>query len=123
MKKIITIIGARPQIIKSSAISRAIREKFSNQIEEIIVHTGQHYDENMSKVFFEEMQIPHPNYNLEVGSGTHGTQTARMLEGLEEIFLNEKPDCVLVYGDTNSTIAGALAAVKFIFHWFTLKQD
>ena len=112
MKKIITIIGARPQIIKSSAISRAIREKFSNQIEEIIVHTGQHYDENMSKVFFEEMQIPHPNYNLEVGSGTHGTQTARMLEGLEEIFLNEKPDCVLVYGDTNSTIAGALAAVK-----------
>ena len=112
MKKIITIIGARPQIIKSSAISRAIRNHFVDQLEEIIVHTGQHYDENMSNVFFEEMEIPKPNYNLNVGSGSHGAQTARMIEGLEEIFIKEQPTAVLVYGDTNSTIAGALAAVK-----------
>lgn len=112
MKKIITIIGARPQIIKSSAISRAIKNHFSKEIQEIIVHTGQHYDENMSDIFFKEMGIPFPNYNLNVGSGSHGAQTAKMIEGLEEIYLNEKPDAVLVYGDTNSTIAGALAAVK-----------
>lgn len=112
MKKIITIIGARPQIIKSSAISRTIRTDFIDELEEIIVHTGQHYDENMSKVFFEEMDIPIPNYNLEVGSGSHGKQTAKMIEGLETIFLDEKPDAVVVYGDTNSTIAGALAAAK-----------
>ena len=112
MKKIITIVGARPQIIKSSAISRAIANHFNDKLVEVIVHTGQHYDENMSSVFFEEMQIPQPNYNLNVGSGSHGKQTARMLEGLEEIFLTEKPDAVLVYGDTNSTIAGALAATK-----------
>jgi UDP-GlcNAc3NAcA epimerase len=112
MKKIITIIGARPQIIKSSAISRAIRTHFVDELKEIIVHNGQHYDENMSKVFFEEMNIPTPNYNLEVGSGSHGKQTARMIEGLEAIFLDEKPNAVVVYGDTNSTIAGALAAAK-----------
>lgn len=112
MKKIITIVGARPQIIKSSAISRAISTHFENELTEIIVHTGQHYDENMSSVFFDEMKIPQPNYNLNVGSGSHGKQTARMLEGLEEIFITEKPDAVLVYGDTNSTIAGALAATK-----------
>ena len=111
-KRIITIIGARPQIIKSSALSRAIRTSFSDKIEEIIVHTGQHYDENMSSVFFEEMEIPKPNYNLNVGSGLHGAQTAKMIEGLEQIFLKEKPDAVVIYGDTNSTIAGALAAVK-----------
>ncbi|MFK7786225.1 MAG: non-hydrolyzing UDP-N-acetylglucosamine 2-epimerase [Crocinitomicaceae bacterium] len=111
-KKIITIVGARPQIIKSSAISRAVQTVFSDQLEEIIVHTGQHYDENMSKVFFEEMNIPTPHYNLQVGSGSHGQQTAKMLEGLEKIFLDEKPDGVIVYGDTNSTIAGALAAAK-----------
>ena len=105
-------MGARPQIIKSSAINRAISNSFSNELTEVIVHTGQHYDENMSKVFFDEMSIPQPHYNLNVGSGSHGKQTARMLEGLEEIFLNEKPDAVLVYGDTNSTIAGALAATK-----------
>jgi UDP-GlcNAc3NAcA epimerase len=111
-KRIITIIGARPQIIKSSAISRAIRDYFSDKIEEIIVHTGQHYDENMSNVFFEEMEIPKPNYNLNVGSGLHGAQTAKMIEGLEKIFLDEKPNAIVIYGDTNSTIAGAIAAAK-----------
>lgn len=111
-KRIITIIGARPQIIKSSALSRAIRNSFSDEIEEIIVHTGQHYDDNMSNVFFEEMEIPKPNYNLNVGSGSHGAQTAKMIEGLEKIFLDEKPNAVVIYGDTNSTIAGAIAAAK-----------
>lgn len=112
MKKIITIVGARPQIIKSSAISRAIRTLFSDQLEEIIVHTGQHYDENMSEVFFKEMGIPSPNYNLNVGSGSHGIQTAKIIEGLEEILIKENPTALLVYGDTNSTIASALAASK-----------
>ena len=93
-------------------MSRAIRTHFSDTLEEIIVHTGQHYDENMSEVFFQEMGIPLPNYNLNVGSGSHGVQTAKMIEGLEEIFLKEKPTAILVYGDTNSTIAGALAAAK-----------
>jgi UDP-GlcNAc3NAcA epimerase len=111
-KKIITIIGARPQIIKASAFSRAVKNHFQDKIEEILVHTGQHYDENMSNVFFNEMGIPQPNYNLSVGSGSHGAQTGKMIEGLESIFLAEKPDAVLVYGDTNSTIAGALAATK-----------
>jgi UDP-GlcNAc3NAcA epimerase len=111
-KRIVTIVGARPQIIKSSAISRAIQQNFPNDLEEIIVHTGQHYDENMSEVFFTELGIPQPNYNLNVGSGSHAAQTAKMLEGLETIFVKEKPTAVLVYGDTNSTIAGALAAVK-----------
>lgn len=111
-KKIITIIGARPQIIKSSAISRAISTHFSQELEEIIVHTGQHYDEGMSNVFFNEMNIPKPHHNLNVGSGSHGKQTAKMIEGLETIFQTENPDAVLVYGDTNSTIAGALAAAK-----------
>ena len=111
-KRIITIVGARPQIIKSSAISRAIQSQFSELLEEVIVHTGQHYDENMSEVFFQEMGIPRPNYNLNVGSGSHGAQTAKMIEGLEEIFIKEAPTAVLVYGDTNSTIAGALAAIK-----------
>ena len=112
MKKIITIIGARPQIIKASALSRAIRERFSDSINEIIVHTGQHYDENMSAVFFDEMGIPQPDYNLAVGSGNHGQQTAKMMDGLEEIYVTEKPNAVVIYGDTNSTLAGALAAAK-----------
>ena len=112
MKKIITVIGARPQIIKAAAISRAIKNNFSDKILEVIVHTGQHYDENMSQIFFEELEIPFPNYNLNVGSGSHGEQTAKMLEGLENIYMQEKPDAVIVYGDTNSTIAGALAASK-----------
>lgn len=112
MKKIITVIGARPQIIKAAAISRAIKNNFSDKILEVIVHTGQHYDENMSQIFFEELGIPYPNFNLNVGSGSHGEQTAKMLEGLENIYVQEKPDAVIVYGDTNSTIAGALAASK-----------
>lgn len=112
MIKIVTLIGARPQIIKASALSRAIRNHFADSIQEVIVHTGQHYDQNMSAVFIEQLEIPQPNYNLQVGSGTHGKQTARMLEGIEEILLSEKPDFLVVYGDTNSTIAGAMAAAK-----------
>ena len=110
--KIVTIIGARPQIIKAAAISRAIKNHFTDQIAEVIVHTGQHYDENMSAIFFHEMGIPTANYNLAVGSGNHGAQTAKMIEGIEAILLNETPDALLVYGDTNSTLAGALAAAK-----------
>jgi len=111
-KRILTIIGARPQIIKAAALSRAIKTSFAEELEEILVHTGQHYDENMSAVFFEELGIPKPNYNLAVGSGSHGKMTAAMLEGLEALMLAEKPAAVVVYGDTNSTIAGALAAAK-----------
>jgi UDP-GlcNAc3NAcA epimerase len=111
-KKIVTIVGARPQIIKSSALNRAILGPYKEKLEEIIVHTGQHYDDNMSQVFFEEMKIPRPNYNLNVGSSNHGEQTAQMIIGLEDVLFKEKPDAVIVYGDTNSTIAGALAAVK-----------
>jgi UDP-GlcNAc3NAcA epimerase len=112
MFKIVTIIGARPQIIKAAALSRAIKNKFSTDITEIIVHTGQHYDENMSQVFFDELGIPAPNYNLNVGSGSHGKQTATMIAGIEEILLNEKPNAIVLYGDTNSTLAGAIAASK-----------
>lgn len=112
MKKIITIIGARPQIIKASAISRAIKRHFASQIEEIIVHTGQHYDENMSEIFFTEMDIPQPKYNLQVGSASHAIQTAEIMKGIEELCLREKTDGVLIYGDTNSTLAGAIAAAK-----------
>ncbi len=106
--KLITIIGARPQFIKAAPFSDVFRKEH----EEILVHTGQHYDENMSDVFFEELGIPKPNYNLGVGSGGHGYQTGRMLEKIEEIIIKEKPDGLLIYGDTNSTIAGALAASK-----------
>ncbi len=112
MLKIVTIIGARPQIIKAAALSRAIKNKFSTQLEEIIVHTGQHYDTNMSQVFFDELGIPAPNYNLNVGSGSHAKQTATMLIGIEEILLKEKPNAIVLYGDTNSTLAGAIAASK-----------
>jgi UDP-GlcNAc3NAcA epimerase len=112
LKKIITVIGARPQIIKAAAISRSISSKYADQLMELIVHTGQHYDENMSEVFFHELGIPKPAFNLNVGSGSHGAMTAKMLEGLESLFQTEKPDAVLVYGDTNSTIAAALAAAK-----------
>lgn len=110
--RILTIIGARPQIIKAAALSRAIKNKFADKIKEVIVHTGQHYDENMSQVFFDELAIPHPNYNLNVGSGSHGKQTASMIEGIEEILLKEKPNAIVLYGDTNSTLAGAIAASK-----------
>lgn len=112
MKNILTVIGARPQIIKASALSRAIETKFSDQLTQLIVHTGQHYDENMSNVFFEELGIPVPNYNLAVGSSSHATQTAKIMEGIESLIEKEKPDAVLVYGDTNSTIAASLAASK-----------
>ena len=112
MIKIVTIIGARPQIIKAAALSRAIKNNFSDKIKEIIVHTGQHYDENMSQVFFDELGIPSPDYNLGVGSGRHGAQTAKMIEGIEEILIKENPDYLVVYGDTNSTLAGAIAASK-----------
>lgn len=112
MIKIVTIIGARPQIIKAAALSRAIKNRFSNQIEEVIVHTGQHYDPEMSQVFFDELGIPHPNYNLQVGSGSHGKQTAAMIVGIEEILEKEKPGAIVLYGDTNSTLAGAVAASK-----------
>lgn len=112
MIKIVTIIGARPQIIKAAALSRAIKTHFSAQIKEIIVHTGQHYDENMSQVFFDELGIPAPDYNLNVGSGSHGKQTAAMITGIEEILVNEKPNAIVLYGDTNSTLAGGIAASK-----------
>ena len=113
--KLINIVGARPQIIKASAISRAIRKHFSENISEIIVHTGQHYDKEMSDVFFDELEIHKPHYNLGVGSAHHGRQTSLMITGIEEVLLKEKPDCVLLYGDTNSTLAGALAASKLHF--------
>lgn len=110
--KIVTIIGARPQIIKAAALSRAIKTHYHQKITEIIVHTGQHYDENMSQVFFDELGIPAPNYNLNVGSGSHGKQTASMITGIEEILVKEKPNAIVLYGDTNSTLAGAIAASK-----------
>lgn len=112
MIKVVTVIGARPQFIKAAAISRVIGEHFAVQIKETIVHTGQHYDENMSQVFFDELDIPRPGYNLEIAGGSHGLMTGRMLEAIEKVLLAEKPDWVLIYGDTNSTLAGALAAAK-----------
>ncbi len=110
--KIVTIVGARPQIIKAAALSREIKNHFSSQIEEIIVHTGQHYDENMSEVFFRELQIPAPAVNLGVGSSDHGEQTAQMMSGIEKVLKQHLPDAIVVYGDTNSTLAGAVAAAK-----------
>jgi len=110
LKKIVTILGARPQFVKGAVLSRVIQK--NNALEEVIVHTGQHYDANMSAVFFDQMQIPKPKYNLNINGLGHGAMTGQMLEKIEEILLSEKPDAVVVYGDTNSTIAGALAAKK-----------
>jgi UDP-GlcNAc3NAcA epimerase len=112
MINIFTVIGARPQIIKAAAISRAITDKYYKDIREILVHTGQHYSKNMFQVFIDELNIPEPKYNLKVGSTTHGLQTAKMIIGLEELLQIEKPDYVVLYGDTNSTLAGAIASSK-----------
>ena len=119
MIRLLTVIGARPQIIKAAAISRAVREKFAGHVEEHILHTGQHYDTNMSEVFFRELGIPEPDYNLHVGSGSHGVQTARIIEGIEAVLTEQHYDGVIVYGDTNSTLAAAVAASKIhvpVFH-------
>lgn len=110
--KILTVIGARPQIIKAAALSRAISNGFAGKIEEKILHTGQHYDSNMSDVFFDEMGIPTPHFNLNIGSGKHGLQTAKMIMGIEEVLDNEPFDAIVLFGDTNSTVAGAMAASK-----------
>lgn len=109
--KVITIIGARPQFIKAAVVSRAMRLR-ADKITEIIVHTGQHFDANMSAIFFQELAIPKPDFHLGIGGGSHGQNTGRMLEKIEEVLLQEQPDYVLVYGDTDSTLAGAIAAVK-----------
>jgi len=108
--KVLTVIGARPQFVKAAALSREFAKHDS--VEEVLVHTGQHFDANMSDIFFTEMEIPKPKYNLDIHSVGHGAMTGRMLEGIEEILIKEKPDLLLVYGDTNSTTAGALAARK-----------
>jgi UDP-GlcNAc3NAcA epimerase len=108
--KIVTVVGARPQFIKAAVVSRAIAKK--SDIDEVIIHTGQHYDNNMSEIFFDEMQIPKPAYNLAVKEKLHGAMTAKMLCGIEEILMNEKPKIVLVYGDTNTTLAASIAASK-----------
>ena len=110
MKKIVTILGARPQFVKAAVLSRIIKKH--NNIEEIIVHTGQHFDSNMSAIFFDEMMIPKPKYNLEINNMSHGAMTGLMLLEIEKVLIEEVPDAVVVYGDTNSTIAGALAAKK-----------
>jgi UDP-GlcNAc3NAcA epimerase len=109
--KVATIVGARPQFVKAVVVSRAFGEH-PKAVQEVLIHTGQHYDANMSKVFFEELDIPKPAYNLGIGGGTHGQNTGRMIEQIEQVLLIERPDWVLVYGDTDSTLAGALAAVK-----------
>ena len=108
--QVFTVVGARPQFVKAAAVSRAIAA--AQGVEETLVHTGQHYDSNMSDIFFEELQIPRPAHHLEIHGGSHGDMTGRMLAGLEKLMIEATPDCVLVYGDTNSTLAGALAAAK-----------
>ena len=108
--KVVTIVGARPQFVKAAVVSRAF--KGLSSVEEILIHTGQHFDQNMSDIFFDEMDIPKPKFNLDINSMSHGKMTGRMMEGIEEILITEKPDALLVYGDTNSTLAGALVASK-----------
>lgn len=110
--KIATVVGARPQFIKAAAFSRAIATQDKFPAREILIHTGQHYDSNMSDIFFDEMELPKPHYHLGIGSGSHGAMTGRMLEAIERVLIDESPDWVVVYGDTNSTLAGALAAAK-----------
>ena len=110
--KVLTVVGARPQFIKAAVVSRAFAMRSSESVREVLLHTGQHYDESMSDVFFRELQIPKPDYNLGIGGGTHGQNTGRMIESIESALLSEHPDAVLVYGDTDSTLAGALAAAK-----------
>ncbi|QJB69753.1 non-hydrolyzing UDP-N-acetylglucosamine 2-epimerase [Parasphingorhabdus halotolerans] len=108
--KILTVVGARPQFVKAAVVSRAINE--TPELSEVIVHTGQHFDDNMSTIFFDELGIPHPKYNLGVGGMSHASNTGKMMEGIEQKILDEKPDFVLVFGDTDSTLAGSLAAAK-----------
>ncbi len=110
--KVVTVIGARPQFIKAAAISRVISKSYSGKIEELILHTGQHHDVNMSKIFFDELEIPEPKLNLEISGGKHGSMTGKMLQAIESFLIRERPDLLMVYGDTNSTLAGALAAAK-----------
>jgi UDP-GlcNAc3NAcA epimerase len=110
MIKLLTVIGARPQFIKAAMVSRAVRA--TDGVDEVVVHTGQHFDQNMSDVFFDELQMEHPTHNLGIGGGTHGQNTGRMLEAIEHVILDESPTAVVVYGDTDSTLAGALAAAK-----------
>ncbi|HWY38189.1 MAG TPA: UDP-N-acetylglucosamine 2-epimerase, partial [Bacteroidia bacterium] len=112
MIKIVTIVGARPQIIKAAALSRAIKNKFSTQVKEVIVHTGQHYEDNMSTVFFDELQIPAPDHSLNTTNMSAVKQMAAMLTGIEEVLLKEKPHAVVVYGDTNSTLAATITCSK-----------
>ncbi len=113
MIKVVTVVGARPQFIKAAIVSRAFARE--GAVREVLLHTGQHYDERLSEVFYRELEIPRPAFELAIGSGSHGVQTGRMLAGIEEILVSERPDWVLVYGDTNSTLAGALAAAKLPF--------
>ena len=108
--KIVTVLGARPQFVKAAALSRALVA--AGDFAEVVVHTGQHHDAAMSQVFFDQLGIPAPKHHLGISGGTHGSMTGRMLEGVERVLLGERPDLVLVYGDTNSTLAGAIAAVK-----------
>jgi UDP-GlcNAc3NAcA epimerase len=108
--KIVSIVGARPQFVKAAVVSRVLGD--DEAYSEVMIHTGQHYDDDMSDIFFRELNIPSPKYNLSIGSSSHGIQTGQMLQAIEDVLLKEKPDWVLVYGDTNSTLAAALAASK-----------